>query len=42
MLRGWRIEAVLLNPGADGTRPEVAEDNAALLRGFLPMPVQVH
>jgi len=41
MLRGWRIEAVLLNPGADGTRPEVAEDNAALLRGFLPMPVQV-
>ena len=41
MLRGWRIEAVLLNPGADGTQPGVAEDNAAMLRGFLPMPVQV-
>lgn len=39
MLRGWRIEAVLLNPGADGTPTEVAEDNAALLRGFLPVPV---
>jgi dethiobiotin synthase len=41
MLRGWRIEAVLLNPGADGTAPEVAEENAALLRGFLPMPVLI-
>ncbi len=41
MLRGWRLEAVLLNPGADGTAPEVAESNAALLRGFLPMPVTV-
>ena len=41
MLRGWRIESVLLNPGADGTAPEVAEENAELLRGFLPMPVQV-
>jgi dethiobiotin synthase len=41
MLRGWRIEAVLLNPGADGTAPEVAEENAALLRGFLPVPVLV-
>lgn len=39
MLRGWRIEAVLLNPGADGTPIAVAEDNAALLRGFLPVPV---
>lgn len=39
MLRGWRIEAVLLNPGADGTPTDVAEDNAALLRGFLPVPV---
>jgi dethiobiotin synthase len=41
MLRGWRIEAVLLNPGADGTAPEVAEANAKLLRGFLPLPVLV-
>jgi len=41
MLRGWRIEAVLLNPGADGTRPETAGENAALLREFLPVPVHV-
>jgi len=41
MLRGWRIEAVLLNPGADGTAPDVAEENAALLREVLPMPVHV-
>jgi dethiobiotin synthetase len=41
MLRGWRIEAVLLNPGADGTAPEVAEENAVLLRGFLPVAVVV-
>jgi dethiobiotin synthase len=41
MLRGWRIEAVLLNPGADGTPREVAEANADLLREFLPLPVEV-
>lgn len=41
MLRGWRIEAVLLNPGADSASPEAAEENAALLRDFLPMPVHV-
>jgi dethiobiotin synthase len=41
MLRGWRIEAVLLNPGADGAPLEAAEENARLLRGFLPMPVVV-
>ncbi|MFZ1376867.1 MAG: dethiobiotin synthase [Geothrix sp.] len=41
MLRGWRIAAVLLNPGADGTAPEVAEANAEVLRGFLPVPVHV-
>ena len=41
MLRGWRLEAVLLNPGADGTTPEAAEENANLLRGFLPVPVHV-
>jgi dethiobiotin synthetase len=41
MLRGWRIEAVLLNPGADGCTKEAAEENAAVLRGFLPMSVHV-
>lgn len=41
MLRGWRIEAVLLNPDADGTPREAAEENARLLRGFLPVPVAV-
>jgi len=41
MLRGWRIEAVLLNPGVDGTAPEVAEANAKVLREFLPLPVLV-
>jgi dethiobiotin synthase len=41
MLRGWRIEAVLLNPGADDTPAEVAEANAAVLRGFLPVTVGV-
>jgi len=41
MLRGWRIAAVLLNSGADGTAPEVAEANAEVLRGFLPVPVLV-
>jgi dethiobiotin synthase len=41
MMRGWRIEAVILNPGADGTAPLVAEQNAEILRGFLPMPVEV-
>lgn len=41
MLRGWRIEAVVLNPGADGTGESVALENAALLREFLPVPVEV-
>ena len=41
MLRGWRIEVVLLNPGADRTPSGVAEENAELLRGFLPVPVHV-
>jgi dethiobiotin synthase len=41
MLRGWRIEAILLNPGADGTSPEAAEENASILRAFLPLPVHV-
>jgi dethiobiotin synthase len=41
MLRGWRIEAVFLNPAADGTPREVAEENAVLLREFLPVAVVV-
>lgn len=41
MLRGWRLEAVLLNPGADGTDPAVAEENARLIQGFLPVPVDL-
>jgi dethiobiotin synthase len=40
MLRGWRLEAVLLNPGLDGSG-EAARDNAALLARFLPMPVHI-
>ena len=40
MLRGWRIEAVLLNPGMDQTF-EAADRNAEVLRRFLPMPVEV-
>jgi dethiobiotin synthase len=41
MLRGWRIEAVLLNPGADGVTPEAAAENAGVLREFLPVPVHI-
>ncbi len=41
MLRGWRIEAVILNPGADGTEAATAQENAAILREFLPVPVDV-
>ena len=41
MLRGWRIEAVLLNPGADATPPAQAAANAELLREFLPVPVHL-
>lgn len=41
MLRGWRIEAVLLNPGADGTPPDAAQENAEMLREFLPIPVHI-
>lgn len=40
MLRGWRIAAVLLNPGLDGSRAAAVE-NAALLARFLPVPVHV-
>lgn len=41
MLRGWRVAAVLLNPGVDATPLATAEANAALLRTFLPVPVEV-
>lgn len=41
MMRGWRIEAVILNPGADHTDAATAEENATLLRAFLPVPVEV-
>jgi dethiobiotin synthase len=41
MLRGWRIEAVLLNPAADGATRATAEANATVLLGFLPIPVLV-
>jgi len=40
MLRGWRIEAVIVNAGADKSRG-AAEANAAMLRRFLPMPVHL-
>lgn len=40
MLRGWRIPAILLNPGLDATHA-AAEGNAKLLRRFLPIPVEV-
>ncbi len=40
MLRGWRVPAVLLNPGLDGSHAAAAE-NAAILARFLPVPVHV-
>ena len=40
MLRGWRIAAVVVNAGADQSHG-AAEANAAMLRRFLPMPVEV-
>lgn len=40
MLRGWRIEAVLLNPGVDGSTAAVGA-NADLLRRTLPVPIHV-
>lgn len=40
MMRGWQIPAVLLNPGLDGCF-EGARENAALLRRFLPLPVEI-
>jgi len=40
MLRGWRIAAVIVNAGADGSH-DAAEGNAAVLRRFLPVPVHL-
>lgn len=40
MLRGWRIARVIVNAGADQSHG-AAEANAAMLRRFLPMPVEV-
>jgi dethiobiotin synthetase len=40
MLRGWTIPAVLLNPGLDGSET-AAQENAVLLRRFLPVPVEI-
>lgn len=41
MMRGWRVPAVILNPGVDGASPATARENAELLRRFLPQPVPV-
>lgn len=40
MLRGWRIARVIVNAGADQSHG-AAEANAAMLRRFLPVPVQL-
>lgn len=40
LARGWRIPALLLNPGADGSHAAAA-GNARVLREFLPFPVHV-
>ncbi|HJV22575.1 MAG TPA: dethiobiotin synthase [Holophagaceae bacterium] len=40
MLRGWRVEALVVNPGADGAWA-AAPENAALLRELLPFPVHL-
>ncbi len=40
MLRGWRIQAVVLNPGLDQTF-QAAQENAGILRRFLPLRVEV-
>lgn len=40
MLRGWRIEAVLLNPGLDGSHASALR-NADVLRRFLPLPIHI-
>ena len=40
MLRGWVLPALFLNPGVDQS-VKAAEENARVLRGFLPFPVHL-
>lgn len=40
MMRGWKIPAVILNPGVDESF-EAARANAEMLRRFLPVPVWI-
>lgn len=40
MLRGWRVEALIVNPGADGSF-EAAPENATILAELLPFPVHL-
>jgi len=40
MMRGWKIPAVILNPGVDESF-EAARGNAEILRRFLPVPVWI-
>ena len=40
MMRGWRIAAVLINPGVDQSF-DAAPMNAEILRRYLPMPVEI-
>ncbi len=39
MMRGWRIERIILNAGVDRSQ-EAVEGNLDILRRLLPMPVQ--
>jgi len=41
MSRGWKIAAVVLNPGLDQSF-EAAVDNAKILERFLKVPIQIH
>lgn len=40
MLRGWKVPAVILNPGVDQSLDSV-QSNADILRRFLPVPVWI-
>ncbi len=40
MLRGWRVEALIVNPGVDAST-EAARGNAAILAELLPFPVHL-
>ncbi|MDR0499533.1 MAG: dethiobiotin synthase [Holophagales bacterium] len=41
MAHGWKIAAVVLNPGLDNSF-EAAKDNAKILERFLNVPIQIH